>query len=439
VSDGTADGTSLLRDAVPGPSSNPPGPSVATLPDRLLFTMDDVVHGRELWTTDGTAIGTRLVADLVPGSAASRITDIASLDGAAYFIWEEPGVGWLLWRSDGTAEGTAPVEGGPCPCRVSSIVVSGERLFLRGSNVLFVSDGTGAGTQVAAVLPPGTFGAWMVPGPNGGVFFEGGDAAHGKELWYSDGTAAGTALVADLRPGTTSSFTMPLATGATLGYFTSNPGGGAGTVVVRSDGTPAGTFAVGTGSVGQGAAIGDVLVYRSGPGLRELWKSDGTVAGTFVIHADPSSGNGFRPTGFSRIGGRIWFRGCNLHDGCEPWSSDGTATGTVQVADLVTGEQDSDPGPPFVAAGSRVFFAADHVTLGRELWATGDAERPCADGVDNDGDLRVDYPEDLDCSSLEDPSEARTPIRCGLGAELAPVVVAIFAMRRRRKGRARAA
>jgi ELWxxDGT repeat protein len=35
--------------------------------DVLFFAADDGVNGRELWRSDGTAAGTGLVADLVPG------------------------------------------------------------------------------------------------------------------------------------------------------------------------------------------------------------------------------------------------------------------------------------------------------------------------------------------------------------------------------------
>src|SRR5687768_14865571 len=37
----------------------------------LYFTAEDGVHGRELWASDGTAAGTRMVKDLVPGSSGS--------------------------------------------------------------------------------------------------------------------------------------------------------------------------------------------------------------------------------------------------------------------------------------------------------------------------------------------------------------------------------
>jgi hypothetical protein len=75
---------------------------------------------------------------------------------------------------------------------------------------------------------------------------------------------------------------------------------------------------------------------------------------------------------------------------------------------------------------------------GNQCWWPGCAIPPpagtsvgeCADGVDNDGDGRVDYPADLQCSSASDPSERAA--MCGLGFEVALVAVALRALARRR-------
>ncbi len=55
----------------------------------------------------------------------------------------------------------------------------------------------------------------------------------------------------------------------------------------------------------------------------------------------------------------------------------------------------------------------------------------CDDGLDNDGDGAIDWPHDGHCSSPEDSVEARG---CGLGAELAPLLV-LLARRRRMRDR----
>ena len=69
-SDGTEQGTSLLKDIVPGVFMSDPLRSIRHLTavnDMLYFSTDDGVHGRELWRSDGTAEGTVLVKDINPG------------------------------------------------------------------------------------------------------------------------------------------------------------------------------------------------------------------------------------------------------------------------------------------------------------------------------------------------------------------------------------
>jgi ELWxxDGT repeat protein len=102
VSDGSSEGTVLVRDirSVPpewwgGPC--PRGP--ASLYGVVYFTVDDGIHGDELWRTDGTAEGTVLVADLEPGPEGSSPYDLLAVDGRIVFsatrLFQDlrPGVG----------------------------------------------------------------------------------------------------------------------------------------------------------------------------------------------------------------------------------------------------------------------------------------------------------------------------------------------------------
>lgn len=70
-SDGTAAGTVMIKDINPGDFfGNPAGSSLSNFTDvngTLYFQADDGIHGRELWKSDGTAEGTVLVKDIRPG------------------------------------------------------------------------------------------------------------------------------------------------------------------------------------------------------------------------------------------------------------------------------------------------------------------------------------------------------------------------------------
>ncbi len=57
----------------------------------------------------------------------------------------------------------------------------------------------------------------------------------------------------------------------------------------------------------------------------------------------------------------------------EPWSSDGTAAGTIRQGDLAPGAAASSPGP-FTLAHGQILFGADDGEHGRELWAVPLAE-----------------------------------------------------------------
>ena len=62
-SDGTTDGTILLKDINPGVAPSEPE-NLIVFKQRLYFTADDGESGVELYSTDGTSLDTRLVANI---------------------------------------------------------------------------------------------------------------------------------------------------------------------------------------------------------------------------------------------------------------------------------------------------------------------------------------------------------------------------------------
>ena len=106
----------------------------------------------------------------------------------------------------------------------------------------------------------------------------------------------------------------------------------------------------------------------SGNGV-ELWSTDGTAAGTAqVADINPGSASSF-PSGFTVVNGKLLFNARDVRNGDELWTTDGTAAGTRLVADIRTGSLSSAPSARIVY-GDKMIFAADDGIDGYELWIT---------------------------------------------------------------------
>ncbi len=356
--------------------------------DLTLFVGTEGRHGEELWRTDGTAEGTRLVRDLRPGEYSSAPAELVPFKGHVLFRAQEDSRRHFLWRSDGTAAGTQPLaafEEGPR----YALALDAHVLFMarRASPPhawgLWRSDGTSQGTWL--VKPMGgiavDYGLNAPARLGERIYFGNADAAHGEELWTSDGTEAGTRLVKDIRPGTGhANITSLTRLGDVLLFCARSEGNDF--ELWRTDGTEPGTVRLRTLGhdprnspfptrlVSTGQAV--YFINWDAAHGQELWTSDGTAAGTRLV-ADLNPG----PVGtymqyLTAGGSRLFFAASVDGRPAELWRSDGTQAGTTRV-------KEPPPGVtyglstlwPFIATpDGRVFFIAHDGIRGERLWTS---------------------------------------------------------------------
>ena len=300
----------------------------------IYFAAADSARGCELWRTDGTAGGTTLVKDFRPGLVSSRPVPLAAADGWLYLAVNDPDKGAVLWRSDGTESGTAVVGDGisvTVGIHPTSLHVAGGKVFFLGRTVeggdeeLWFSAIGATAAQRASDLHPGL----LLHAPDfltvagSRLFFAADDGIHGREIWTTDGTAAGTRLVKDLVPGSAglSSYQPFGAAGGMLLFYL--PGSTESELWV-SDGTGAGTVPLKDES-GSPVAFPTSLT-SAGPlawfiSDGSLWRSDGTQAGTRRVFSSES------PGWIIPAGPWVYFTTADRR----LWRTDGTAAGTVRV------------------------------------------------------------------------------------------------------------
>lgn len=157
VSDGTAAGTNMvinLRAESGGTmySGNPDNFIVYN--NKVYFSANDDVHGRELFSSDGTLAGTQLVKDMEPGINGSYPLQNIVYNGQLFFCCNQGGIAYGLWKSDGTSAGTTLIKsgGGAQPFLNdlrAAAVWNGKLYFTVNDNQFYPvwqTDGTTAGT-----------------------------------------------------------------------------------------------------------------------------------------------------------------------------------------------------------------------------------------------------------------------------------------------------
>jgi ELWxxDGT repeat protein len=341
-SDGTANGTVLVKNINPNVpylpiSSNPH--NLTAVGNTLFFVATDGSTGFELWKSDGSADGTVLVKDILPGRPGSSPHYLTNVNGTLFFVATDGTSGEELWKSDGTTDGTVLVKdinsGAASSYPRYLTNVQGTLFFTANDGVngneLWKSDGTTDGTVLVKDISVGRFGSYPVnlTAVNDTLFFGAADGVHGRELWKSDGTADGTVLVKDINTtGYASGIRYAQAwanVNSTLFFGASD--GLHGDELWKSDGTAAGTVMVKDISPGEYnssipgnfTAFGNLLLFTATLQDRELWASDGTEAGTVLVKDLGGSSN--YPFYLAPVGSQLFFTTNDGVHGQELWKA----------------------------------------------------------------------------------------------------------------------
>jgi ELWxxDGT repeat protein len=410
---------SKVKDIAPVNGSSPDW--LTAVNSTLFFSADDETNGVELWKSDGSPGGTTMVVPgggIGPAGASSNPNYLENVNGILYFSADDGANGFELWKSDGTSAGTTIVEdgdpggglnvgaAGSSPSQLTN--VNGNLLFSAftdtNGNELWKSDGTPFGTHLVQDINPGN--TEIPPNPDSSnpmdltsigntlyfAAYDGGTT--GAELWKSVPPYTAATMVKDINTGNAgadSSNPMQLTNAGGTLYFNADDGTN-GQELWKSDGTPGGTTMVDDdpspdGGIYPGATgsspssltnVNGVLFFAADDGTNgvELWRSDGTAGGTSLVEdaipgggINPGSGgaDGSFPDDLANVNGTVFFAADDGTNGTEPWTSDGTPSGTKMVKDGIPGSNGSSP-QFFTNAGGVAFFQAVDDTNGIELW-----------------------------------------------------------------------
>jgi len=239
TTDGTENGTILVADIDSrtmgngeGYSSSPA--SITVFNDYMYFAASNA-SGKELWKSDGTANGTSQVKDIWPGSTGSFVSGVtaSNLDtthqslnkfaimGDNFYFTAKDTCSTSrcenLWKSDGTENGTVPItdfedEDGTDIMlnRVGVVVGESKMVFVLDTEEydeeLWITDGTTEGTHLVKDINVDDDGSGGNDGDSeihsviasGDIFYFGATTVgtyNENKLWKTDGTEEGTITI----------------------------------------------------------------------------------------------------------------------------------------------------------------------------------------------------------------------------------------------------
>ncbi len=377
--------------------------------NRVVFTANDgSAIGTELWQSDGTADGTDLLKDITNGGD-SVLSNFVNLGPNLVVFTQEVSGQLILWRTDGTLNGTFQIEdfvaepGRPDEPNTTAVafrkptVIGNTLYFMLGDDQLWKTTGASdAATVRVQKFRNGTAGSGSqdyTQLEDGRVVFSAFTGTHGREPWVTDGTADGTTLLMNIATDGDSSNPKNFTPGSGgRFFFTASPADSTSELYVVNGNTVEMLKKInesGDSDVSDlywnpnsSSTIEPTLYFSASDSNssfspnKELWKSSGATGNAVKVReinilTDSSSD----PNGFTAIGTTVYFA-ATTSQGRELYKTNGTSAGTVQVKDInEVASSSSNPKELVVGPGNKLFFVATGSSIsdslqdtGRELW-----------------------------------------------------------------------
>jgi ELWxxDGT repeat protein len=378
--------------------------------NRVVFTATDGTPvGKELWQSDGTGDGTTLLKDITPpeNGGDSVLSNFINIGPNLVVFTQEINGKLTLWRTDGTDNGTVIIEDfvtepsqpnePDTPVHFRKPTLVGNTLyFMLGDDQLWKTTGANDASTVRVYrFRQGTAGSGsqsFTQLADGRVAFSAFTGQIGREPWVTDGTPTGTTNLSDLVAGTASSDPQNFTAGTgNQFFFTASPVPGTSELYVVNDVTVSLLQQINSGgdsavknlfwNPNSSLSVSPTLYFAANDSMNtpniELWKSSGAIGSAVKVkEINTALDSSSDPSGFTAIRTTVYFAATDSDKGRELYKTDGTATGTVRVKDInALGINSSDPTELLVGPGGKLFFVATGGSqndslqnTGRELW-----------------------------------------------------------------------